>query len=153
VAKAAMRSLVLRVTEMGAKSREKQSKQIAELARGQAGIPGDAAHGKSIDGIGAGNGKEPGSVGHHDVFALAEDGKPGCFQCFDRLEVVDPGDFGHFRPSRSLRGCRRYPRIGGLPGGIPRWHPGYCPVLPVRFFLGTNNPVKEGRRPKIPLLT
>jgi hypothetical protein len=69
--------------------------RLPKLLGAQAGIPHNAAHGMSVDGIMPGNRDDAHAVGHDDVLPLPRDSKSGPFQRLDGAQVRDARDLSH----------------------------------------------------------
>ena len=63
--------------------------QIPKLFHGKAGISGDTAHGKRVDGVVTRNRDDPLTIAHHNVFSLTRDSKPGLLKRPDSVKMVD----------------------------------------------------------------
>ncbi len=69
-------------------------KQLAKLLDGEAGVADDTAQGKCVDGVVTRDREDARLVGHNDVFALADHGKPGLFESADGIEMIDARNLG-----------------------------------------------------------
>ena len=68
--------------------------QLAKLLDRETSVARDTAHGDGVDWIVARNGQDPRPVPHHNVFTLAQDGKPSPFKRADSIKVIDAGKLG-----------------------------------------------------------
>jgi len=64
------------------------------LINSKTGILDNAAHSSAIHGVMPGNGGDAPAVGHHDVFALANNPEAGPFERPHGSKVRDAGTFG-----------------------------------------------------------
>jgi hypothetical protein len=75
-------------------------KELAELLRGQSGVPHDSLHGESMDRIIAGDRQDARSIRHHHVDAFAKNPEARIFKRGHRGEIRDAAN-----PGRFIRGC------------------------------------------------
>jgi len=71
------------------------SEEIAELLRGEARIPDDAAHRERVHRVMPWDGHDPSSVRHDDVLTLPGSAEPSFFEGLDSPKVRDSRYFRH----------------------------------------------------------
>src|SRR6266480_7213238 len=72
------------------------SEELPEFLTRKASILSDTAHSVCVDGIVTRDGQDPTTIGHHDVFALANDSETSLLQGPHRLQVRNAGNLRHY---------------------------------------------------------